>query len=946
MRPSPRFAILTLLLALLAPALVQAEDDPFRSPEQNAPLRLQSPGAGGWSAQCAAIAPYGGVIYPGQAVSLTLTITNTSKDKPLTGIPTLEIVRFGTKLEKEHGQPGNFHSQGHLLTYVPLGEATRYAQTELTLAPGAKATVTWTHPPAEYADFGTYLALVDLPGAGRQPAATFARCHPYNQKDTGAGKGSPLFWSLHHEDRSGQLKLAAALGYRWIRTDGFPNWHEVDQNFPRERKPFDWSRQEKAMDEYRALGLWIQSNMYGSPRGSVTDANWKTYNYVHEPKFDYRWGDFVEEAVRRYCGPDGNGPLQIIDYWNEPWEGGGISAWKSDSIRYRALYKILHTRAHLGSPHIVVGAASSIMNTADKFMTVANWQEHYPIDVFTDHYVQPYCSFGPRLAQRHGIFSIETETWIAFDEHQLTAVATHFMATGQTKVNCNHPAQLAWRNGEGAGWMPKPTVMGANAFLHFVGARPFTRVVFHEHLPWLYQYGSGKDAVFVLSGDRRLLNPAAVDTYNQIKPDGTITVEAAGGKIKAYDVYGNPYPLTEGHYQLPLSRAAVYLQAPGADDTLIVNAVRDATLRKIRPVQLYLEDFTAPLAPGVALELDVDNVLNRPVTGTLTITPPAGVTLAAPTQLLEIKAGAVLRVSLPIKTATPNPANAYPFTATFTAEDGVTTVTDVLHANTISRGTPVIDGNLADWTKSLPVLVQGADLQRDATTAAWRPWEKASDVTAGLAEVRFMYDATHLYVAVRERTKDYTPKPRLSIDPEQHQCFGLNDLAHTYVKGFEPTSPYMGHCVQIGFDVTDFRLLPALPTAPERMMAMEDTDYEYAIWGTPDGGSEIWRSVTPRMKFVHFLPRCFPAGYDGTPRGATAVVSRVGADTLYEIALPLADMPELRPAPGQELHIALRLPASKIELGFGRSRTRSNGLTLLPRWEVHASNEVRWGFLK
>jgi hypothetical protein len=33
-------------------------------------------------------------------------------------------------------------------------------------------------------------------------------------------------------------------------------------------------------------------------------------------------------------------------------------------------------------------------------------------------------------------------------------------------------------------------------------------------------------------------------------------------------------------------------------------------------------------------------------------------------------------------------------------------------------------------------------------------------------------------------------------------------------------------------------------------------------------------------------------------------------------------------------------------MGFGRSATRSNGLTLLPRWEVHASNDVRWGFGK
>ena len=943
-----KVSVLFLTLLCVLPLLVQAEDDPFRSVEQNAPLQLQIPGSNGWAAQCAAIEPYGGIIYPGQSVKVTLTVINTSKENTLTGTPTLEIVRFGTKLETVNGQPSNFHSQGHLLTYVPLDPPVRVAQPAITLKPGEQASISWAQTDAEtFRAFGAYIIIVDIAGVGRQPAATFARCHPYNEQATGNGKSSPLFWSMHHEDRAGQLKYAAALGYRWIRTDGFPNWHQADRDFPRTIKPFDWSEIDRDIEQYKQLGLWIQSNMYGSPQGSITEANWKTYNYVHQTKYDYRWGDFVEEAVRRYCGADGSGPLQIIDYWNEPWEGGGISAWKSDSVRYRTLYKILHDRAHKGSPHILVGGASSIMNTADKFMTVANWQDLYTLDIFTDHYVQPYCSFGPRLAMKYGVTSIETETWIGFDEHQLVGVATHFMATGQNKVNCNHPAQLAWRNGEGGGWLPKPTVMGANSFLFFIGGRPFTRLHFHSHLPYLYQYGSGTDAVFVLSGDRRLLNPAAVDMYSQIHADGSISIDARGGIVKAYDIYGNPYPMVEGTYTLPVSRESVYLEAPGEAETFIPELVRAGEVRNLQPVQMTLFDFTTQLAAGATLECALQNVLNRSITGKVTLTPPAGITLQTNTVDVTIAAGETKHVKVTVKAATPNPANAYPFTLAFDAGiAGKATLSEVLHANTILRGTPSIDGDFADWSKAAPVIIYGADLKRDATTAAWRPWEKETEVKAGMAEVRFQYDDSYLYAAIRERTETYTPKPRLSTDPQQDDCFGTGDMAQTYVKGIEPTAPYTGHCVQIGFDVTDFRTLPAMPNVPERMMAMEDTDYEYAIWGTPDGGSEIWRSVTPRMKFFHFLPRCMPAGYDGVPRGAKAVVRRIGQDTLYEIAIPLADMPEFTPTPGKDVRIALRLPASKIELGFNRSACRSNGLTLLPRWEVHASNDIRWGILK
>ena len=942
-----RLSLLLLILAVAFPLVLRAEGEPFMFAEQNAPLKLQIPGSGGWTTQVLALAPYGGIIYPGQAVNLTLEIQNTSKDKTLAGTPTLEIVRFGSKLEKEGGKPDDFHTQGNLISYVPLDTPVYKLRDAISLKPGEKTTLNWKQDnPEEFAKFGTYVVIVDLPGVGRQPAATFARCHAYNSKDTGDGKGSPLFWSLHHVDRSGQLKIAAAAGYRWIRTDGFPNWNSVDSNFPRVNGPFDWAGQEKEIEEFRQLGLWIQSNMYGSPRGTVTDNNWKTYNYVHESKYDYRWGDFVEEAVRRFCGPDGSGPLQIIDYWNEPWEGGGISAWKSDSLRYRQLYKILYDRAHIGSRYIVVGGASSIMNTADKFMTVANWQDTYKLDILTDHYVQPYCSFGPRVASQLGVPSIETETWIGFDENQLVATATHFMAAGQSKMNCNHPVQLVWRNGDGGGWMPKPNIMGANSFLYFVGSRPFNRIVFHDRLPWLYQYGSAKDAVFILSGDRRLLNPASVGMYDQIRPDGTITVDAAGGKIKAYDIYGNTIAPINGKYALSLSRESFYLQAPGEEDTLIINAVRDAPMTNIKPVQLVLHDFTTPLLPGVKLTVDVHNVLSQPLSGQLIVTPPAGCVLAD-TKPVEVKIapGETIKVAVALKTVAVNPANAYPFTVRFTTNAVDAALTEVLHMNIIAPGAPVIDGNLAEW-KSVPVLLHGADLKRDATTAAWRPWEKESDVKAGLAEVRFQYDNTNLYIAVRERTETYAPKPRLSSDPEQQACFGTDDMAHTYIKGIEPTAPYTGNCLQIGLDVTDFRILPSLSTVPEGMLAMEDTDYEYAIWGTPDGGSEIWRSVTPRMKFFHFLPRCMPAGYDGVPRGAKAVVQRIGNDTIYEVAIPLTDMPELRAVPGQDICIALRLPASKIELGFGRSATRSNGLTLLPRWEMHASNNVNWGFGK
>jgi hypothetical protein len=130
------------------------------------------------------------------------------------------------------------------------------------------------------------------------------------------------------------------------------------------------------------------------------------------------------------------------------------------------------------------------------------------------------------------------------------------------------------------------------------------------------------------------------------------------------------------------------------------------------------------------------------------------------------------------------------------------------------------------------------------------------------------------------------------------------------------------------------------------MLADDDTDYEYAFWGAPDGGLELWRNSKPGVQLFNFLPRCMPAGYDGVPKGAKGVVKRDGNDTIYELAIPLADMPELRPAAGNTVNLTFALPGSGVQFGAGRSRTRSNGLTLKPTWQPSPSCEIRWGFVE
>jgi hypothetical protein len=369
----------------------------------------------------------------------------------------------------------------------------------------------------------------------------------------------------------------------------------------------------------------------------------------------------------------------------------------------------------------------------------------------------------------------------------------------------------------------------------------------------------------------------------------------------------------------------------------VIEAVKQGRIEGIKPVEMFASDFTSPVTADSKVQVDVHNVLNRSVAGTLAI--------AGREEKISLAPGETKRVGLPLGTVSGEQvaANAIPCTIRFESDAGDAELKETFHVNTITRGTPKIDGDLTDWKSAIPVRVYGTNAKRDAIESAWRPWEKETEAGTGMAEITMMWDDVHLYVAVRERSKDWKPKQSLSRRNDG-DYFGKDDMAHTYVRDAQDGAPYQGHCLQIGLDTQPGSILPAYDKAPARMIAQDDTDYEYAVWQTPEGNAEIWRSVTPEMKLFHFMPRCMPAGYNGEPKGASAVVRREGNDTIYEVALPLADMRGFSPKAGLDVPITFRLPGSNVDFGAGRSRTRTNGMTLLPRWIGSPSNEIVWRF--
>ena len=915
----------------------------FDSPEQLEPLQLQQAGSKGWRVLATALSPMAGVAHPGELVSLELTLRNEG-DAPLAAEPVLELVRVGTRYGIRPTADGR---RREAVALVPLAKPVRVQLPAVRVGGKQEAALAWRQDKADaFPTLGLYAVILELPDKrGRQAAATLARVQSPSPAG-GDGRNSPLIYPLHPKlDLDRQLDIAARLGFKWVRTGAMPNWASVSP--PDVAAPFDWAKTDAWLDAFRKRGLHIVTHLCGSPRQAITDANWQAGNHVHDPKHDGRFGDFVEEAVARYCGADGKGPLQIIDFWDQPWEGGGALGWKSDAARYRQLYQLVHDRARKASRRITVGGTSRVGNTFDKLFSardgIAEWGKR--LGVLTDHGVPPYACFGPRIAQKLIAPSIEVAAPCGSGPDALVAAATHLTAAGQRKVGLADAAPLFWENGP-AGPMCTPAAAAASFFLWFTAGLDFERIVSHDRLPWLYQWGSGGRVAFILAGDRSRLTPDAATPFSQIRANGSITIESMGGRLQALDLYGTPYPAEAGLYRVPCTFASVYAEAPGVPSEMVAQTLADGRVEGVAPVEFIIDDFPVPVQRLKSFEFEVHNVLPRKIAGTLTVVPPSSIGLQETVVALALGAGATRKIQLPIHWAKPHPANAYPFTIRFEGAAGKAEWTEDAHVCAIAYGSPTIDGALADWADAPPVLLRAPEVEFDLAESAWRPWETRKDVARGMAEVRLMWDERHLYLAVRERNRTWRPKPPLSTRKDD-DYFGTGDLAHTYVKDPADALPFSGDCVQLGLRFLTYRTrLPAAGVVPARMIAEDDTDYEYALWGTPDGGAELWRSGAPDLGFYNFFPRCMPEGYDGVPKGAKVAVRRQGDDTIYEAAIPLADMQGLVPAPGKVIHLTFVMPGSGIQLGAGRSRCRANGLTLKPTWAAHPSNDVRWGFIR
>ncbi len=843
------------------------------------------------------------------------------------------------------------------------------------------------------AKFGTY-ALVLTRGAGaaatRQFLGTVCRVplrRPYGTMDNVPTATDGVFFDnpAIANQRAAQI---GRVGFRGWRTEGA--W------FEKEDGTYDWSTLDPIFNAAKANGMQVMMTLSGHQpwempfKEPIPAIGWTpqtggysgTGDWVTAPENYPRYGKWIRAFAERY-----KDTLWGVENYNEPWEAGGISGWARDLNQYRALQKLIATNVRAANPKIKIVGTSSIMNTEDKFYSGGDREYDQYIDSWSDHYVSPPMCYGPLVAAAHGKESLETETWFVNSEYQLPQIS-QFLASGQKRLTPYHPQSLfdAVPGVDDRYHTPTPVVAASAAFNYFVTGKRFEKMPFLNHLPFVFQFGHDDDKTALLVMFGRLMpllgGDPKDDLWSQVNnaKGGTITIDNRDGLLQFFDLAGNPAHVKEKSVTFPLGIFPTYIQC-AKGPRAAVERIRAARIDGQHPVEILPHDFSAVPGAGVTLSVTLHNALNRPITGNLAV-KSASVTFAQATQPVSLAAGQSKSFSFPVQNVTApadaGSGNTYPVSYSFTSDAGNADYAEDMNAAIAPKRTMTIDGNMDKWKDIPGVTAIGTQDKIDLGELARRPWvsQTQANPKATVAEVKLAWDDNFLYIAgrVQDPTDDYKTGIRnAGKDDNQYFHNAADDTVEPYKSFIErkrtelkdpklsfaqvpyvwKKSPWPDYAwnrdrLQFAFDTTPgwHDMKGDSDRVPYGFHVVPDSDYEYSLYLTNDGGGELWRLLAPGVPRVHDVPRQPHAPkFTGTVLGAKEVVKRDGNTYIYEAAIPRAELGELKFQAGSQFGftwMAGNESGPSAYYGENKAVTKTNGLTLHPYFSRKPSAGVRW----
>ncbi len=866
----------------------------------------------------------GFTFYPALAATVVLNIPLERRvafpGEKLSGTLTAKMAGRGTlyldQLRLADGPEANWDRDARVVPIARRGEQAVW------LTPGAAVNVSF--PTDRYGLLGATLVLSDGERlwAGYLGAALVAP----KRAMTLAPDGRCLV-SAQPDTPPWKLALLKRAGVDWLRTE--IGWSAFEPT----KGVYDWHGLDPFFTACRADGLCVMNLASHAPRwaqpvGDFADVPYKDYTI----KLDDAPGrEFLPDWTRAWTAylTRYRDVSRAVNLWNEPWEGGGISGWKSTGEHYRALLTGLKTARDAVDPAIKIVAPDS-SSEADWKIFAAGKQDD--IDVISTHYEWPKAATAYALAHYYHKEVWETETWEAWEGDAATVRRTLYnLALGAHVVSYWHRDNCLDPAGN-----PTPELTTLSAMQGMLAGTAFREIVHPERPPFVLLFtGKGRQVAAITT--TLALDPTHADgDFRGQFADNHCTMELPDPfhRIRACDLYGNPLPVTRTWWKvrLPVGSDVRYLVYHGSAKRFKATLAK-AIYPGLRPVEIVLHDILADrqepeiritlrnaysVALPVTVSLDLPDAPHKSAIARFWAHLPAQQSFTAPARMtvtLPPAGEQTVAFTLLADYRAPAPGNRYHVTIHVQSPCGEASLEETLSVATITtiKQHDAFDETDRAWQRTTPVYLLPNHTRALPALTTWLPWPaftKAVDESS--AEVALATDADNLYLIAR--VKDGTPRMLPSVLSGKTPHVMQNAPADYMYREMAPWPERDGDSLELSLGRIDgnpwlpkYEVYP--PTSPlYHLGAYVPARNVFLLYPTAEGGAEVLQLRAGDWYYAHPLPMDYAwmAEHCRVP-GARVQARRDKDGYVLTAALPWASMPDVPHAPGSRLRLNLRL---------------------------------------
>lgn len=706
-------------------------------------------------------------LWPGDKARFTFQIINNT-NAPISEDAKVEIIRYGTKgIANDIWQPEVFKIAD--VQSIPIRiNITANGFADVDVIPDLPET------------FGGYAVVFDLGKHGRRLATSVIRTFKANPE--------AIQYSKQSLDDLG-ADFLSRIGVQAIRM-GIPYIPTTSRDYISEMEKLNMKLKEYKDKNITVLLMFMEGPALiplGNPRSFLDDENvfLKTkQDYVWLPELDVDFQKFVKNICLENGWP--KGCVTGVHLWNEPWEGISISGWQSDMLRYREIYTAMANgvlEARKEGADVLIGGCDSNSNAWDKLFGDGSLDFLPIFDFLSIHYQgmeSPclYPQWNNRKDHKGRVLIWDTESWVGNTDDRIATVVATNRSAGYDRSMGIYGGYMISRPHTGEGvkhrirtvdgmteidvvpsvWSPA-AAMGA--VQQMIGERDFKELLFKNGLPWVMCFegkmDNAEDGTVVVIGDiGEAFGPENVLFRGVHTAQNGKMIIKADPAFLLYDFYGNQVAPKGKIIEIPLSFQGYFLRTDGSKGsfTRLITALKQSKIDGYQPVEIITKDMVGRIEDKPVLKIQLTNILNRSVSGSLAI--KLGELTTKPTEKVTLKPNETKTIMVRVTEGKSTPENTYPLEVVFDAgKDGKSFHQEVMRVNLISKLSPQIDGNLDDWEHCLPQTISSGKSSLSLTEAAWYPFKEFDTNSEGLATAYLGYDDQYFYFAAK--VADNTP---------------------------------------------------------------------------------------------------------------------------------------------------------------------------------------------